>query len=50
MMQHEENGTTIDLVRYRLSSAAGDLRAAQILYEAGDWTKDWSCRGNSSCK
>ncbi len=29
MMQHEENGTTIDLVRYRLSSAEGDLRAAQ---------------------
>ena len=37
MMQHEENGTTIDLVRYRLSSAEGDLRAAQILYEAGEY-------------
>lgn len=37
MMQHEENGTTIDLVRYRLSSAEGDLRAAQILYEAREY-------------
>ena len=37
MMQHEGNGTTIDLVRYRLSSAEGDLRAAQILYEAGEY-------------
>ena len=37
MMQHEENGTTIDLVWYRLSSAEGDLRAAQILYEAGEY-------------
>ena len=37
MMRHEENGITIDLVRYRLSSAEGDLRAAQILYEAGEY-------------
>ena len=37
MMRHEENGITIDLVRYRLSSAEGDLRASQILYEAGEY-------------
>ena len=37
MLRHEENGTTIDLVRYRLSSAEGDLRASQILYEAGEY-------------
>ncbi len=36
-MQHEENGTTMDLVQYRLSSAEDDLRAAQILYEAEEY-------------
>ena len=37
MMRHEENGTTMDVVRYRFSSAEGDLRASQILYEAGEY-------------
>ena len=37
MMRHEENGSTMDIVRYRLSSAEGDLRASQILYEAGEY-------------
>lgn len=37
MMQHEENGTTMDLVQYRLSSAEEDLKSAKILYEAGEY-------------
>ncbi len=37
MTQLKEYGTTMDLVHYRLSSAEDDLRAARILYEAGEY-------------
>lgn len=37
MTQHDDIGTSTDLVRYRIQAARGDLRAARILFKEEEY-------------